>query len=157
MTTVSPTLGGVGGSSSKRTNANKMNHDDESNQEKKVVYVEDPAQPSRWFTVEYFIYYIIIVVGYYLCLSLMYNTSNGKITPTTSPTYPISSKSSKYNLGIKSNNGIVDGWFMGRKQDLSDTQYRIWRENFPLLSIGLSIFVGISSFIRSSFPFQWDS
>eukprot|EP01132_Coremiostelium_polycephalum_P009730 gene9730-11949_t len=119
---------------------NSGSKDEESGQQQggktKVVYVEDPPQPSRWLTAEYFVYYTLALAGYYLCLRKMLN------------------RSQEYNSGEKENDGIVDGWFLGRKQDLSDTQYRIWRENFPLLSIGLSIFVILSNLIKSKFPDQ---
>lgn len=125
----------MAGNNTRRVNTRVHDDEDSSrNGDKKVVYVEDPPTPSRWLSVEFIIYYIFIVIGYYMCIRKILNRSN------------------EYNDGLKQNDGIVDGWFMGRKQDLSDTQYRIYRENFPLLSIGLSIFVLFSNFIRRNFP-----
>ncbi|EGG22709.1 membrane bound O-acyl transferase family protein [Cavenderia fasciculata] len=101
---------------------------------KKVVYVDDPPQPSRWFTIEYLIYAIVVVVGYFAVIQMMLR------------------RGQEYNSGSKTNYGIVPGWFLDRKQDLSDFQYRVWRENFPLLSIGLAIFVLISNLVKSLYP-----
>ncbi|EAL63159.1 membrane bound O-acyl transferase family protein [Dictyostelium discoideum AX4] len=109
--------------------------EDSTRSEKKpVVYVEDPPTPPRWLSYEFIFYYIIIVIGYIVVLKMLLTRSN------------------EYNDGLKENKGIVEGWFLGRKQDLSDTQYKIYRQNFPLLSIGLSIFLFVSASIRKNFP-----
>ncbi|GAM17035.1 hypothetical protein SAMD00019534_002100 [Acytostelium subglobosum LB1] len=122
------------GSTKRSTRASASHTDEDGESQQKVVYVEDPPQPSRWLSAEFLFYYVIIFVGYYMCLKMMLT------------------RAEEYNSGGKENEGIVDGWFMGRKQDLSDTQYRIWRENFPLLSIGLSLFVAASTLIRKTYP-----
>ncbi|KYQ90287.1 membrane bound O-acyl transferase family protein [Tieghemostelium lacteum] len=127
MSSISPHM-------SSSTRRKTSTEDVELNQEpKKVVYVEDPPTPSRWFTYEFFFYYICIVVGFYYCLRMAITTSN------------------EFNDGFRHSDGIVQGWFLNRKQDLSDTQYRVWRENFPLLSIGLLLFVSISNLIKNTF------
>ncbi|EGC31081.1 hypothetical protein DICPUDRAFT_157122 [Dictyostelium purpureum] len=124
-----------GNHKNRQVNKNVDTIDEESTRKKQpVVYVEDPPTPPRWFSYEFIFYYIIIVIGYYLVFNMFLNRSN------------------EYNSGLKENSGIVDGWFLDRKQDLSDTQYRIYRSNFPLLSIGLTIFVLLSTLIRKSLP-----
>lgn len=48
---------------------------------------------------------------------------------------------------------IKPGWFFGRKQDLSDPQWRIWREIFPYLCVAFAIFLILSNLIRK-FTYQ---
>eukprot|EP01133_Synstelium_polycarpum_P004295 gene4295-5016_t len=129
MTSVSPPTTATNSSRGRRGT-----NDDTTEQREKVVYVEDPPKPARWFTYEFMFYYVLIVAGYYMCIKMML------------------ARTEQYNSGDKENEGIVDGWFLGRKMDLSDTQYRIWRENLPLITVGMTIFVAVSSAIRSVFP-----
>jgi D-alanyl-lipoteichoic acid acyltransferase DltB (MBOAT superfamily) len=59
-------------------------------------------------------------------------------------------ESEKYNLGEKHVQGVVDGWFMGRKMDLSDGQWNTWRNNLPVLILGMAIFLLVSDLVKRS-------
>ncbi|GAM17403.1 hypothetical protein SAMD00019534_005780 [Acytostelium subglobosum LB1] len=117
-------------SNSNNNESNKDKQQQHQHQQQHHHHDNDDQHGTKWLTTEFIIYYVIIIIGYLICINKILNSSRD------------------YNDGLKNSAGIVPGWFIGRKQDLSDSQYRTWRGNFPLLSIGLSIFIALSTIIR---------
>ncbi|ODV61416.1 O-acyltransferase [Ascoidea rubescens DSM 1968] len=76
------------------------------------------STPSRWNTLEFKFYYLVVVVA----VSYMFATAI-KISRADNQNY------------IYYQNLLSDGWIFGRKVDNSDSQYRFFRDNFWLLSI----------------------
>ncbi|KAL8924923.1 MAG: hypothetical protein Q9208_003806 [Pyrenodesmia sp. 3 TL-2023] len=74
------------------------------------------AQPSKWATPEFFLYYVVIGVAVPLMIKSVYNVS----TPAH-PSY------SKYE------HLLSPGWIPGRKVDNSDSQYSGFRDNIPYM------------------------
>ena len=59
-------------------------------------------------------------------------------------------ESELYNSGEKHVEGVVPGWFMGRKIDLSDSQWNMLRSHFPVLIGGMSLFLFLSDIVKRS-------
>lgn len=59
-------------------------------------------------------------------------------------------ESEKYNSGEKTVQGVVPGWFMGRKMDLSDSQWNMLRSHMPVLVLGMSSFLFLSDLVRKT-------
>ncbi|RAH42440.1 putative glycerol:H+ symporter (Gup1) [Aspergillus brunneoviolaceus CBS 621.78] len=76
------------------------------------------ASPSRWNTLEFYIYYIVFLIA----VPLMFTTVIG-VSQESHPTYATYSSL------------LEDGWIPGRKVDNSDAQYSGFRENVPYLLI----------------------
>ncbi|PRP81787.1 hypothetical protein PROFUN_10776 [Planoprotostelium fungivorum] len=78
--------------------------------------------PSRWLTPRYFIY---AATWIYFTIWVFIK---------------IFSKS----------NGLRPGWFNDRKRDESDMQWKDFRKNFPLLLIGMTVFLILSKIVKAS-------
>lgn len=79
------------------------------------------TQPSRWGTWEFRFYYLAFIIVVPLMFKAVMEASS-----ELNPNYP------RY-AGMLSN-----GWIFGRKVDNSDSQYRFFRDNLPLL-VGLML------------------
>ncbi|QLL30336.1 hypothetical protein HG536_0A01530 [Torulaspora globosa] len=91
---------------------NKENDGDGSKLNGKVL----TTQPSRWGTWEFRFYYLAFIVVLPLMLKAVMEASS-----ELNPNYP------RY-AGM-----LSKGWIFGRKVDNSDSQYRFFRDNLPLL------------------------
>lgn len=83
---------------------------------------EDAAKPSRWLTVEYFLWTASLLTCYVFNFYFAY----------------VKSEEMAKKIFVR---GITEGWFFGRDMDDSDAQWSTWRENFPLLVVGSSAFL----------------
>ncbi|KAK1837153.1 glycerol uptake protein 1, partial [Podospora conica] len=77
----------------------------------------EPESPSRWATPEFFVYYILLgwVIPYMFWVPYT-------VSRESDPRYH------KYEPWLS------DGWIPGRKIDVSDSQYRLIRNNLPVLA-----------------------
>ncbi|KAH6656950.1 putative glycerol: H+ symporter [Truncatella angustata] len=75
------------------------------------------AQPSKWRTPEYFLYYLVCIV----CVPLMFWTAYTASRPSSNPQYR---KFERY---------LSPGWIPGRNIDISDNQYHTFRKNAPYM------------------------
>ncbi|RDW78553.1 putative glycerol:H+ symporter (Gup1) [Aspergillus mulundensis] len=80
--------------------------------------VANSASPSRWGTLEYYVYYLIFLVA----VPLMFKTVVD-VSQESHPTY------STYS------HLLSPGWIPGRKVDNSDAQYSGFRDNIPYLLV----------------------
>ncbi|KAL4887187.1 MBOAT, membrane-bound O-acyltransferase family-domain-containing protein [Aspergillus karnatakaensis] len=78
--------------------------------------VASSASPSKWGTLEFYVYYIIFIVA----VPLMFITVVD-VSQESHPTYPTYSHL------------LSPGWIPGRKVDNSDAQYSSFRDNIPAL------------------------
>lgn len=76
------------------------------------------AQPSRWRTPEYYVYYLFFLTIPFLMFKSVYDVSNPE-----HPSY------AKYE------NLLEPGWIPGRKVDNSDAQYKGFRDNIPYMAL----------------------
>ncbi|KAF2751844.1 glycerol:H+ symporter-like protein [Sporormia fimetaria CBS 119925] len=76
------------------------------------------AEPSRWNTPEYYLYYLVFLI----CVPLMFK-SVYDVSKESHPNYPRYARL------------LSNGWIPGRKVDNSDQQYAGFRGNFPYLVI----------------------
>ncbi|KAH8596665.1 glycerol:H+ symporter-like protein [Bisporella sp. PMI_857] len=76
------------------------------------------AQPSKWNTPEFYLYYLVFLTVVPLMFWVVYDVSR--------PSHPNYSKFSRW---------LGPGWVPGRKIDLSDPQYRAFRYNVQYLAI----------------------
>lgn len=76
------------------------------------------AQPSKWNTPEYYIYYLAFLTIPFFMFKSVYDVSL--------PSHP----SYKHYESL-----LEDGWIPGRKVDNSDAQYAGFRENIPYMAI----------------------
>ncbi|KAL8840757.1 MAG: hypothetical protein Q9170_001195 [Blastenia crenularia] len=74
------------------------------------------TQPSKWMTLEYFFYYVVVGIAVPSMIKSVYNVSI--------PSHP---NSSKYE------HLLSPGWILGRKVDNSDQQYSGFRDNLPYM------------------------
>ena len=80
------------------------------------------AQPSKWNTPEYYIYYAFFLTIPFLMFKSVYDVSQ-----PSHPTY-------------KQYEHLLDpGWIPGRKVDNSDAQYRGFRDNLPVMAVVLVV------------------
>ncbi|KAG9236428.1 glycerol:H+ symporter-like protein [Amylocarpus encephaloides] len=75
------------------------------------------AQPSRWSTVEFYFYYVVFLVVVPYMFWIAYDVSR-----PSDPNYH------------KFEPWLSPGWIPGRKIDISDAQYFIFRRNIPYLA-----------------------
>jgi hypothetical protein len=76
------------------------------------------AQPSKWNTAEYYLYYVVFLTIPFLMFKSVYDVSQ--------PDHP----------GYRNYEALLEpGWIPGRKVDNSDAQYRGFRENIPYMTI----------------------
>lgn len=87
-----------------------------------------------WLTVEFFLYYTIIGISTIQVLRAAWEMSS-----KTSENY------SRYKRLLQ------DGWF-GTKIDLSDDQYRSFRDNAGMLGLGLAAYVLLGRFVLDRVP-----
>jgi hypothetical protein len=59
-------------------------------------------------------------------------------------------ESDNYNTGEKHVEGVEQGWFMGRKIDLSDSQWHMLRSHMPVLVGGMAAFLFASDLVKRS-------
>ncbi|KAK0753853.1 MBOAT-domain-containing protein [Schizothecium vesticola] len=78
----------------------------------------EPAPPSRWATPEFILYYVGLVWSIPYMFWVAYTVSR-----ESDPRYHI------YEPYLS------DGWIPGRKIDISDSQYRLIRNNLPILAV----------------------
>ncbi|KAL8960727.1 MAG: hypothetical protein Q9193_002615 [Seirophora villosa] len=83
---------------------------------------KDNAEPSKWATPEFFLYYIVIGTAVPLMLKSVYDVSQ-----------PSHKTYSKYE------HLLSPGWILGRKVDNSDQQYSGFRDNIPYMLILLIV------------------
>jgi hypothetical protein len=76
------------------------------------------AQPSKWKTPEYYMYYLAFLTIPVLMVKAVYDVSG--------PWHP---SYAKYEHLLE------PGWIPGRKVDNSDAQYRGFRENIPYMAL----------------------
>jgi len=99
----------------------------------KLKVEDDPPLPSQWSSPKIIASILILALGY------------------AYETYHSVNQSTELTSGSLYVPRITQGWFLGRKQDLSDTQWRIWRENFFTVLISLIAFVIVSSVVKNTF------
>lgn len=76
------------------------------------------AQPSKWNTPEYYLYYLCFLTIPFLMVKSVYDVSG--------PWHP----------SYKQYEGLLEpGWIPGRKVDNSDAQYRSFRDNIPYMAL----------------------
>ncbi|EGE77773.1 glycerol:H+ symporter [Blastomyces gilchristii SLH14081] len=80
------------------------------------------TSPPRWNTVEFYVYYVVILTAVSMMFKAVYDVSK--------ESHPMYSKYSHL---------LDDGWIMGRKVDNSDSQYGTFRDNIPYLALLLVI------------------
>ncbi|KAL2870767.1 putative glycerol:H+ symporter (Gup1) [Aspergillus lucknowensis] len=80
--------------------------------------VANSASPSKWGTLEFFVYYIVFLVA----VPLMFKTV-ADVSQESHPTF------STYS------HLLSPGWIPGRKVDNSDAQYSSFRDNIPYLLV----------------------
>ncbi|KAK6361379.1 glycerol transporter [Orbilia blumenaviensis] len=78
------------------------------------------TSPSRWQTIEYFIYYIIVIIVVPSMFKAAYD-----ISKEDHPNY------------LRYSSILSKGWIPGRKVDNTDMQYKGFRDNIPILFIVL--------------------
>lgn len=78
------------------------------------------AQPSKWNTPEFYLYYLVFLTVPFLMVKSVYDVSK-----TDSPNYD------RYS------HLLSDGWIPGRKVDNSDAQYSSFRDNIPYMTLVL--------------------
>ncbi|KAF4980697.1 hypothetical protein FZEAL_3365 [Fusarium zealandicum] len=74
------------------------------------------AQPSKWKTPEFFVYYVLLGVVIPTMFWIAYDVSR-----STDPRYP------------KFQRFLSPGWIPGREIDVSDAQYHVFRTNLPYM------------------------
>ncbi|KAL4921535.1 MBOAT, membrane-bound O-acyltransferase family-domain-containing protein [Aspergillus aurantiobrunneus] len=84
--------------------------------------VASSASPSKWGTLEFYVYYLVFLVA----VPLMFKTVVG-VSQESHPTYPTYSHL------------LSPGWIPGRKVDNSDAQYSGFRDNIPYLLVLLVV------------------
>ncbi|KAJ1655766.1 glycerol transporter [Dispira simplex] len=84
-------------------------------------------KPSLWRTKEFYFYYLCFMVGLPMMCYTAYTLSSDQL-----PNYQ------HYKQELS------EGWLFGRQIDNSDTQYRGFRDNLPLLTLGIATFVLIN-------------
>ncbi|OJI98623.1 hypothetical protein ASPVEDRAFT_80262 [Aspergillus versicolor CBS 583.65] len=80
--------------------------------------VASGASPSKWGTLEFYVYYVVFLIA----VPLMFKTVVG-VSQESHPTYPTYSHL------------LSQGWIPGRKVDNSDAQYSGFRDNIPYLLV----------------------
>mmetsp|Transcript_26877 Transcript_26877/g.58609 ORF Transcript_26877/g.58609 Transcript_26877/m.58609 type:complete len:573 (-) Transcript_26877:1835-3553(-) len=96
--------------------------------------------PSRWFTREYYAY--IMIVG----SSLAWMAWRGY---DLSMEFQEEWESGRSNIHLP---GIRDGWFLGLKMDVSDHQWRMFRDQFPLMTVAAVVHLMLSKLARLALP-----
>ncbi|KAH3688471.1 hypothetical protein WICPIJ_000534 [Wickerhamomyces pijperi] len=102
----------------------------------KLQQIQSKAGVNRWTTLEFKFYWIcfLIVVPY------MYYCAIDLSSETNVDNYPRFSRL------------LTQGWMFGRKVDNSDSQYRFFRDNFPLLSVLMFAHVGLRKGVKCLIP-----
>ncbi|CAM1504655.1 Fc.00g022460.m01.CDS01 [Cosmosporella sp. VM-42] len=75
------------------------------------------GEPSKWKTPEFYFYYVVMAIVLPYMFWVAYDVSR-----PSDPRYP------KYQRYLR------QGWIPGRKMDVSDAQYHVFRENLPYMS-----------------------
>ncbi|KAG7661144.1 GUP1 [[Candida] subhashii] len=100
-------------------------------QQKRQSIIKKANPESRWKTLEFRIYIVIVILAVPSMFKAAMEASN-----ETNPNYP------------RFQHLLSDGWIWGRKVDNSDQQYRFFRNNLPLLAVLVIIHVGIRRLIN---------
>ncbi|KAH0558425.1 hypothetical protein GP486_004915 [Trichoglossum hirsutum] len=104
--------------------------------------VGDGLPPSRWGTLEFYVYYIVFII----CVPLMFKAAievsqgqsvNEKAQLFKALYYPTVLQS--HPNYPKYSHLLSPGWIPGRKVDNSDAQYSTFRENVPYLFLVLTL------------------
>ncbi|EGX89421.1 glycerol: H+ symporter (Gup1), putative [Cordyceps militaris CM01] len=80
------------------------------------------TQLSKWNTPEFYLYYVVIILAVPYMFWIAYNVSR--------PSDPRYHKFEKF---------LSDGWIPGRKIDVSDSQYSMFRETLPYMAALLTL------------------
>ncbi|KAK9709424.1 glycerol transporter [Basidiobolus ranarum] len=124
----------TGGSASLR---NRDNHDGAQHVERdtssgaKKKKIELPPSPSRWFTKEYYFYYLLYIFAFPYILKVTYDFSS-----ETHPNYKLYSDK------------LSDGWLFGRKVDNSDSQFSSIRDNYLYIGSSMVIYLIFSHLVN---------
>lgn len=102
----------------------------------KLEQIQSRAGVNRWTTLEFKIYWICFLI----VVPLMYWCAIDLSSPSNVENYPRFSRL------------LSQGWMFGRKVDNSDSQYRFFRDNFPLLSVLMLGHVGLRKFLEALVP-----
>ncbi|KAL4895106.1 MBOAT, membrane-bound O-acyltransferase family-domain-containing protein [Aspergillus ambiguus] len=84
--------------------------------------VANNASPSKWGTLEFYVYYLVFIVAVPLMFKAVIEVSQ-----ESHPTYPTYA------------NLLSPGWIAGRQVDNSDAQYSTFRDNIPYLVVLLVV------------------
>ena len=97
-------------------------------------------QPSRWVTLEYAVYYIIVGIAVPLMFKSAYDVSlrEQSVLANCADTRANGTLASHPSY-FKYEHRLSPGWILGRKVDNSDQQYSGFRENIPYMFLLLAI------------------
>lgn len=114
---------------SRKMEGGTPNYGDDNNAKDRKASEEAP-KPSRWFTIEYFLWTLSLLTCYVFNFYFAY----------------VKSEEMSKKVFLR---GVSTGWLFGREMDSSDAQWSIWRENFPLLAVGSAAFLAGSHLFKN--------
>ncbi|KAK2068271.1 hypothetical protein P8C59_002919 [Phyllachora maydis] len=100
-----------------------------------VNKTRDRAQPSKWNTPEFYLYYLVVGAAVYNMFRVAYNVSR-----------PSDHRYAKYERFLS------PGWIPGRKIDVSDDQYHSFRQNIPYMALLLVFHPLLRRVWNTTFP-----
>ncbi|KAH3667422.1 hypothetical protein OGAPHI_003071 [Ogataea philodendri] len=99
---------------------------------KKKAEIIKRAGPSRWKTLEFKFYAVAFLIVVPLMVKTAMEASN-----ETNPNY------------YRYERILSDGWLFGRKVDNSDSQYRFFRDNIPMLTVLMVAHLALKNLVTS--------